>query len=160
MEFQFQKDFIFRKATASDRGEALALFQKYANLPAEKSSASETENELGAALASSPQFVQLLAQKDDLFLVALNLNGVMIGYLYCRQLEWRELVVNPNFMKKEVKEALLGEVKKWASAHAQNFIWLKPKLITGGWKAFVKNAGCKIDNAGSGKEKLIFPASR
>jgi hypothetical protein len=153
MEFQFQKDFLFRLATASDRGDVLALWEKYGFTAREISEHSPMQS----VLESAVQFSNFLSQADQLFLVALNSNGVMIGCLICTQTEWRELVVNPNFMKKAVKELLLGEVKKWAIAQGNpHFIELKSKLITGDWKAFVKKMGYRIEVAPSGREKLVF----
>jgi hypothetical protein len=142
MQFHHQKDFIFRRATGSDRGEVLELV--------EKSSGPEAKGEL------AQDFQELLQNEANLFEVALNSNGVLIASLVCAGGEWRVLAANPNFLKKELKAVLLSRVKEWAEANAGGKLALRPKLIIGDWKAFVKSQGAQILHVPSQGEFIQF----
>jgi hypothetical protein len=145
MQLDHQKDFFFRPATGSDQSEVLDLVRKFGG----PSATPEMTNHL------KDRFVKIASDSSFLFKVALNSNGVIIGTFLCGQSEWLMLAMNPNFMKKEVKEVLFVEVKAWALA-ADGKLALASKLITGDWKAFVKSQGASIEKLSNGVEQIKF----
>lgn len=111
-------DFIFRPTRTSDLAEIEAIASKYAlRVPAGLTSAVD--------------------DPEQKLITALNSNGVVIGFLRFLKsadgMQWVDLVVNPNFMKHEFKLAVLEQAKS-----AGETIATMPGLITGPWKAFVK----------------------
>ena len=142
MQFTPQKDFIFRRATASDQAEAVALMKKYGDPT--------------LADGFEAQFRALAQDPSAFFQVALNSNGVVFAWVYCTRDEWKELVANPNFLKKSFLDHLYEEVKNWAIAHSDGKLRLKPKLIKGDWKTFFKGQGAKIERLPGGIEQLVF----
>ena len=136
MQFKHEKDFILRRATASDQGEILSLIQKYGDLALR-----EEMNAEFFALCQNPELV---------FHVALNSNGVVIAFVYTTQTEWKALVANPNFLKQELRAMLLDLVRE-----GRPTLYLRPKLIVGDWKSFVKKQGAKIEVV-SGREQIQF----
>ena len=142
MQFEPGQDFFLRNTTASDRAACGEMLAQYVDE--------------GRANRFMTEFPNLLLQKDSLFKVALNSNGVIIAMIYCLGQDWQELAANPNFLKKELKTALVNEVKNWALAHSFTWINIKPKLIVGDWKTWVKRMGLKMEKLPNGEERISF----
>jgi|GEM_PF-3319951 len=139
MQLRDQKSFFIRPATASDRAEVLAL-------------ANESAAELDAGFSS------YLADGECLFEVIINSNGVLIGAFLCIRDEWRMLAMNPNFLKKEIRAAVLNQVRDWAEKKAQGRLTLKPRVIVGDWKTFLKSQGVRFETAPDGADVIDLSA--
>ena len=155
MHFESQ-DFIIRFATGSDQAEVISLFNQFALKPS------------GIEL-NTAQFQEFLKKPATNFKVALNSNGVMIGFWYCEGKEWKALALNPNFLKQSLKESLFHDLKTWAlklasSAGSECALLTPSKMIQGPFKSFFKQMGCKLDAVKGAPhqspdecDQLIFP---
>ena len=142
MQLKYKRDFFIRNGTFSDQPEVLALVEKHQN--------SEAAQQLKANFAS------ILNQTPHFFKTLLNSNGVVIGALHASPEQFEILAVNPNFLKQEVKEVILAELKEWSLAHHAGKVKIAPRLISGDWKSFFKQAGVKMEKLSEGTEWLLF----
>jgi len=133
MQFQDQKDFWIRPATASDRAEVLGL-------------APELEG----------GFSSYLSNDECLFDVVLSSNGVLIGVFLCVGDEWRVLAMNPNFLKKTVRAAVMNALRDWAEKKTQGRLVLQPRVIVGDWKTFLKSQGVRFETRPDGTDEIEF----
>ncbi len=125
----------------SDQSEALALVEKHQG--------AEVSQKLRA------NFAENVNSTTSFFKVVLNSNGVVIGVLFSSPEQFEILSMNPNFLKQEVKEVLFQELGEWAKSAHGGKLKTAPRLITGDWKAFVKQSGLKMENL-HGTEWILF----
>ena len=131
MQLKFMKDFLFRRATSSDRSEILALIRNFGD--------SRVADVLEA------RFAETCADQSALFEVFLNSNGVIIALVYGNAGELVEIAANPNFLKPELRTALYSTVKEWSEKTSSGMLESRPKLISGDWKTFFKKQGASIE---------------
>ena len=142
MQLKFQQDFFFRAVRGTDRAEILELVKKHQS--------DEAAQGLG------PDFTSGDPDPSLFFQVILNSNGVLIGVLRIIHGKLDLLAVNPNFLKKELKEALFAQVREWCMAHTGGKLQPVPKLLVGDWKTFFKQAGAKFEIDLPGPEWIEF----
>ncbi len=142
MQLKFQQDFFLRPLRASDRREVVALIQKHQSMT--------------VAQSVEEHFAASLEDTENYFRVILNSNGVLIGVVRVIHSKLDILAVNPNFMKKELKDTLFNELREWAMARSGGKLELASKLIVGDWKTFFKQAGAKIEFEAGAVEWLEF----
>jgi hypothetical protein len=141
MQLKFGRDFLMRPARGSDRNEVVALVQKHGN----------------ASLAErmNLDFQHFLNGAELYFQVILNSNGVLIGAIYIEREKLEALAINPNFLRREVRDEVKRVLQEWAKQYSNVLIAAK-EMVAGDWKAYFKHNGVKMDSSNPGHEALEF----
>ena len=142
MQLKFERDFFIRPTRGSDKGEVVGLIQKLHS------------TEIGAQIEGS--FANLLATKDIFFKVLLNSNGVLIGGILCEKTKIVTLAINPNFLRKEVRDEVTRQLKVWADTENGGTLLVPKEIAAGDWKAYWKHNAVKVEGGGVGVETLEF----
>ena len=142
MQLKFEQDFFFRPVRGIDRAEILTLVQKHQSAE--------------AAQGVEAHFGDEGPEKKQLFRAIRNSNGVLIGVFRILNGKLDLLAVNPNFLKKELRDALFVQVREWCMGHSGGKLQLLPKLVVGDWKTFFKQAGAKFELDPPGSEWIEF----
>jgi hypothetical protein len=131
MQLKFERDFFIRHALGSDLNEIAALAKE----------------------SFDPTF---FSREDLFFKVILNSNGVLIGVLLAETTKVVTIAINPNFLRKEVRDEVTRQLKEWASAHNGGKILIPRPLSRDDWKAYWKRAHLKVEVGPEGFEVLEF----
>jgi hypothetical protein len=142
MQLTYGRDFFIRQAKGSDFKEAVSLV----GLHHDETLAS-TLNE---------QFMPFLADPLLYMRVILNSNGVLIGFLLAERARVLTLAINPNFLRKEVRDEVTKQLGDWARLHNSGKLAVPRALSANDWKAFWKDKGFKVEPAISGYEEIEF----
>ena len=143
MEFKYQRDFFIRPLRTSDLLEVSALIRK----ESERLATQVTDGALSAVDSADA----LVCSR-----VILNSNGVLIGFFRIHHGVWDALAVNPNFLKQELREAVLKEIREWAMSHSGGKLQLQKNLIVSDWKSFLKQAQVRFEFEPPATEWLEF----
>ena len=130
MQLKFERDFFIRPARGSDLDEVVALVAKHHS------------TEVSAKIQA--EFAALSSNSEVFFKVLLNSNGVLIGALLADHTRIMTLSVNPNFLRREVRDEINKQLKDWTQAHSGGKLAAPKDLIAGDWKAYFKHHGVKI----------------
>lgn len=125
-----------RDVSLTDQAPVLELVEKFQSLPARQKLEAEFKELIGS---------------EGFFKVVLNSNGIVIGVFQGTKDSFEILAVNPNFLKREVKETIFSEIAEWATQKQIPKIKLASKLIIGKWKTYVKQfSGYKMEESREG----------
>ena len=142
MQLKFGRDFLMRTARASDLKEVVALV-----LANHKTEISEQ---------ISRDFLSYIGREDLLFQVILNSNGVLIGTLLLEPTQIVTIAINPNFLRKEVRDEVTNRLKTWALEQNAGKLLVPRELSANDWKAYWKRNGLQVDEHGAGTELIQF----
>ena len=142
MQLKFGRDFFMRPARGSDRNEVVALVEK------------EGSAELAQRLAAD--FSAFLVSPELYFQVILNSNGVLIGAIVAEKNKLSALAINPNFLRREVRDEVRKQLADWAAPYSNTLIVAR-EVIAGDWKSYLKHHAVKIESAEAGHESVLFP---
>jgi hypothetical protein len=143
MQLKFGRDFFIRPARGSDRNEVIALIEKEGSSP--------------VAVRVGEDFLGFLNRPELYFRVILNSNGIMIGAIVIEKNKLEALAINPNFLRRELRDEVKNQLSDWAIPHANRLVVAR-EIIAGDWKSYFKQNAVKIEPEVPGFESLDFGA--
>jgi hypothetical protein len=142
MQLKFERDFFIRPARGSDLGEVVALIAKHHS------------TEVSAHVHKD--FSTFSGDAKTYFRVILNSNGVLIGAILADTQAIMTLSVNPNFLRREVRDEITRQLKSWANDHSGGKLTIPKEVVAGDWKAYFKHHGVSVENGKQGVDLLEF----
>lgn len=142
MQLKYGRDFFIRQAKGSDFKEAVSLVKLH--------------HDEALANTLNEHFMPFLADPLLYMRVILNSNGVLIGFLLAERARIVTLAINPNFLRKEVRDEVTGQLAEWAKQHNAGKLAVPRVLSSNDLKAFWKHSGLKVEPTISGYEEIEF----